>query len=62
VTLPAQTEEENEDEGDPDHLYMKLVYLSALKGIAGKHGQFTEPVKASPYSSRCLGEYVISSD
>ncbi|KAG0572010.1 hypothetical protein KC19_VG061500 [Ceratodon purpureus] len=51
VTLPAQlqTEEETEEiEGDLDHPYVGLVYLSELKEIAGKHGQFRASVKASP--------------
>jgi len=63
VTLPThvQIEEENEEvTRDPNHPYIGMVYLSTLKGIVGKHGQFTAFVKASPYSWRCLGEYVIS--
>ena len=47
-------------EGDPDHPYVGLIYLSTLKRIAGRQGEFRRFVQDSPFSWKCLGGFMTS--
>ena len=62
VTMPEHLKNKRSEvvEGDPDHPYIGLVYLSTLKRIAGRQGEFKTSVQYSPFSWKCLGEYVTS--